>query len=125
MLHARRDKQANIARTKWWKLEGKTSKVFKERVVKVGSWKVEDDANNLWEKMATCLQKVVSEVLGVTKGSGCEPKYTWWWNEDVQSTIKEKKDCYKCLYHDKSADNIEKYKVTKKITKRAVSEAKG
>ena len=33
--------------------------------------------------------------------------------------------CYKRLFLDRSADNIKKYKVAKKITKRAVSEAKG
>ena len=33
--------------------------------------------------------------------------------------------CYKRLFLDRSADNIEKYKVAKKIAKRAVSEAKG
>ena len=38
--------------------------------------------------------------------------------------IKEKKECYRRLYHDRSVDNIEKYKVAKKIAKRAVSVAK-
>ena len=74
--------------------------------------------------MATCVRKVASEVLGVTKGSGCDSKDTWWWNEDVQKAINEM-ECYKRLYHDRCADNIEKYKVAKKTAKRAVSEAKG
>ena len=39
--------------------------------------------------------------------------------------LRKKKECYKCLYHDRRANNIEKYKVTKKTAKRAVSEAKG
>ena len=57
------------------------------------------------------------------KGSGCDSKDIWWWNEDVQKAIKEN-ECYKRLYHDRCANNIEKYKVAKKIAKRAVSEAK-
>ena len=48
----------------------------------------------------------------------------WWWNKDVQKAIK-KKECYKCLYHGRCTDNIEKYKVTKKTAKRAVSEVNG
>ena len=79
----------------------------------------------MWEKMATCIRKVTAEVLGVTKGSGCDLKDAWWWNKDVQKAIKEKKECYKRLYQDRCADNIEKYKVAKKTAKRAVSEAKG
>uniref|UniRef100_M8BPS6 serine--tRNA ligase n=1 Tax=Aegilops tauschii TaxID=37682 RepID=M8BPS6_AEGTA len=42
-----------------------------------------------------------------------------------EKTIKEKKDCFKRLHLDKSADNIEKYKVAKKTAKRDVSEARG
>ena len=70
----------------------------------------------MWEKMATCVWKVASEVLGVTKGSECDSKDTWWWNEDVQKSIKEN-ECYKCLYHDRCVNNIKKYKVTKKTAK--------
>ena len=39
----------------------------------------------------------------------------------MQKAIK-KKECYKRLYHDRCANNIEKYKVAKKTVKRAVSE---
>ena len=64
-------------------------------------------------------------MCGVTRGSGDKAKDTWWWNEEVQRAIKEKKECYRRLYHDRSVDNIEKYKVAKKIAKRVVSVAKG
>ena len=49
----------------------------------VTPWKDEGDANIMQEKMATCVQKIALEVLGVTKESGCDSKDTWWWNEDV------------------------------------------
>ena len=81
-----------IERTKWWKLKGETLEVFRERVIKEGSWKEEEDINNMWEKIATNIRKVASEVCGVTKGSGGEAKDTWWWNEEVQRAIKEKKE---------------------------------
>jgi hypothetical protein len=90
-----------------------------------GAWYEEEDANNMWVKMATYIRKVVSEVFGVTKGSGGESKDTWWWTEDVQKAIKEKKECYRSLFHDRSVVNIERYKVVKKTTKQAMSEAKG
>ena len=70
------NKQARVARTKWWKLEGEASKVFKENVIEEGHWNDEGDVNSIWEKMATCVRKVASEVLGVTKGSGCDSKDT-------------------------------------------------
>ena len=90
-VRVRRDKQTKIERTKWWKLKGETSEVFRERVIKESFWKEEEDINNMWEKMATNIRKVASEVCGVTKGSGGEAKDTWWWNEEVQRAIKEGK----------------------------------
>ena len=100
------------------------SEVFRETVIKEDSWKEEENINNMWEKMATNIRKVTSKVCGVTKGSEGEAKDTWWWNEEVQRAIKEKKEFYRHLYHDRSVDNIEKYKVAKKTTKRVVSEVK-
>ena len=43
----------------------------------------------------------------------------------MQRAIKEKKECFKLLYLDKSAANIEGYKLAKRGAKRAVSVAKG
>jgi hypothetical protein len=120
-----RVKQAKIARTKWWKLKGETSKVFRERVFVDGAWSEEEDANIMWVKMATCIRKVALEMFEVTKRSSGQSKDTWWWLKDVQKEIKEKKECYRSLFHDRSAVNIERYKVAKKTAKRAVSEAKG
>jgi hypothetical protein len=43
----------------------------------------------------------------------------------VQKAIKEKKECFRRMHLDKSADNVEWYKVAKKTVKRTVSEARG
>jgi hypothetical protein len=43
----------------------------------------------------------------------------------VQKAIKEKKECFRCMHLNKSADNIERYKVVKKATKRVKSKARG
>jgi hypothetical protein len=40
----------------------------------------------------------------------------------VQKAIKEKKECFRCMHLDRSADNVEQNKVAKKAAKRAVSE---
>jgi hypothetical protein len=95
------------------------------RVIEEGPWAEEGDSNIMWRKMATCIRKIASDEFGLSQGNRREVKDTWWWNEDVQKAIKEKKDCYKCLHHDKCADNIEKYRIGKKSAKRAVSRAQG
>jgi hypothetical protein len=45
---------------------------------------LEEDANNMWEKMVTFIWKVALNVCGATKGSEGEAKGTWWWNYEVQ-----------------------------------------
>ena len=99
--------------------------MFKERVFKEGPWEEGGDADNVWMKMATCIRKVASEEFGVSRERRSEDKDTWWWNDDVQKALKEKKDCFRRLYLDRSAENIEKYKMAKKAAKQAVGEARG
>jgi hypothetical protein len=43
----------------------------------------------------------------------------------VQNAIKEKKECFRRMHLDRSVDNIERYKVSKKTAKRTVSETMG
>jgi hypothetical protein len=43
----------------------------------------------------------------------------------VQKAIKKKKECFRHMHLDRSTDNVEWYKVAKKIAKQAVSEARG
>jgi hypothetical protein len=82
-LRLQRSKHVQVTMMKWWKLTKEAAKMFKERVLKEGSWHEGDDANNMWMKMFTCIRKVASEEFGVTKGGKRETKETWWWNKKV------------------------------------------
>jgi hypothetical protein len=124
-VRAHRDKRAKIARTKWWKLRGEEAQTFKERMLGKRHWEEGADIDDIWLKMATYVRKVASEMFGVSRGGKQEVKETWWWNDEVQRAIKEKKECFKRLHFDKSATNIEGYRLAKRSAKRAVSVAKG
>jgi DNA-directed RNA polymerase sigma subunit (sigma70/sigma32) len=76
----------------------------------------------MWMKMSTCIRKMALEEFKVTKGGKRETKETWWLNEKVQKTIKEKKEYFRRMHLDRSADNIERYKLVKKTAKQTVSE---
>jgi hypothetical protein len=88
-----------------------------------GHWEERANVDDMWLKMATCVRKVASEVFGVSRGGKKEVKETWWWNDEVQRAIKEK-ECFKRLHFNKSATNIEGYRLAKRSAKRAVSVAK-
>ena len=91
-IRVHQDKCAKMARTKWWKLRGEAAQAFKERMLDEGPWDEGEDGNDMWLKMATCVRKVASEVFGVSRGGKQEGKDTWWWNDEVQGAIKEKKE---------------------------------
>jgi hypothetical protein len=121
----RRDRGMKITRTRRWKLKRDVYQVFKNRIITEGSCNEGEDADNMWKKMATHIWKVAIEVFGVTRENKHEPKDTWWWNDEVQKAINEKKECYKRLHHNKSDENIQKYKEARRNAKKAVSEARG
>jgi hypothetical protein len=123
-VRVHRDKRAKIARTKWWKLRGEATQTFKERMLDEGPWEEGEHVDDMWLKMATCVRKVASEVFDVSRGGKRKAKDTWWWNDEVQRAIREKKECFKRLHQDKSVANIEGYKIAKRVAKRAVSVAK-
>jgi hypothetical protein len=114
-----------ITSTRWWKLKGDVSQVFKNIVIAEGSWNEGEDADNMWKEMVTYIRNVDIEVFGVIRGNKREPKDTWWWNDDAQNAINEKKECYKRLHHNKSDENIQKYKEARRNTKKTVSEGRG
>jgi hypothetical protein len=113
----RRNRDMKITRTRWWKLKGDVSQVFKNIVIAEGSWNEDKDVDNMWKKMTTRIRKVAIEVFGVTRGNKREPKDTEWWNDEVQKSINEKKECYKRLHHNKSDENIQKYKEARRNAK--------
>ena len=70
------------------------------------------------------VQNVAKTILGESKGCGRPDKETWWWNEIVQEKTKHKKDCFKAIHLCNNVENWERYRLAKKETKKAVSEAR-
>ncbi|KAM1184249.1 hypothetical protein ACFX1S_013853 [Malus domestica] len=62
----------------------------------------------MWDSMASCIRKVAKEVLGESKGFAPHQKESWWWNEEVQTKVKAKKECCKTLYKDRTDENGER-----------------
>ena len=48
-----------------------------------------------WDKTAEMLRKTAQTVLGVTFGKRKGDRDTWWWNEEIHESIKQKKEAKK------------------------------
>ena len=79
---------------RWWKLkETSYQEAFRQEVTRILGG--EDGLPDEWDKTAEMLRKTAEIVLGVTFGKRKGDKETWWWNEEVQKSIKEKKEAKK------------------------------
>ena len=78
-----------------------------------------------WKKTAEMLRKTGEIVLGVTFGKRKRDRETWWWNEEVQESIKEKKEAKKTWYKIRDENTKKIYKEKKIKAKKAVAIAKG
>ena len=95
---------------RWWKLK-KTScqKAFRQEVTRTLGGK--DGLLDEWDKTAEMLGETTETVLGVTFRKRKRDRETWWWNEEVQESINEKKETKKAW------DKI-RNKNTKRYTKK-------
>ena len=71
------------------------------------------------------LRKTSETVLGVTFGKRKGDKEMWWWNEEVQESIKEKKKEMKARDKIRNENTKKIYKEKKSKAKKAVAMAKG
>ena len=77
-----------------------------------------------WDKTAEMLRKTAETVLGVIFGKRKGDRETWWWNEGVQESIKEKKEAKKAWYKIRDENTKKIYKEKKSKAKKAVAMAK-
>ena len=82
---------------RWWKLkETSCQEAIRQEVTRILGGK--DGLPDEWDKTAEMLRKTAETVLGVTFGKRKGDRETWWWNEEVQKSIKEKGRAYDNLY---------------------------
>ena len=75
-------------------------------------------ANTAWSEQAQHIKTCAESTLGATKpGRRFIDKQTWWWNEEVQKTIKDKKNAYKIWGRTRDAEDLKHYRELKSIVK--------
>jgi len=96
MLESKKRKilQTRELKTKWWKLNDNTyHEKFKEKVEQVINGKNALPEN--WVQTAEIVHETAKEVFGVATGKRKDDHETWWWSEEVQRCVKEKREAKK------------------------------
>ena len=108
---------------RWWKLkETSCQEAFRQEVNRVLGG--EDGLPDEWDKTAQMLKKTAETVLGVTFGKQKRDRKTWWWNEEVQKSMQEKKEAKKAWDNIRGENGKKMYKEKKSMVKKAVTMVK-
>ncbi|KAG5632589.1 hypothetical protein H5410_004306 [Solanum commersonii] len=93
------------------------SREMGEKLMEMGAWSGSGDADTMWNKAASCIRKVASKVLGVSRGNFGGHKGDWWWNGEVQGKVEAKKAAYaklvECVDEEEKRTLKKAYKTTK------------
>ena len=79
---------------KWWKLTKENTIKSSERVTEEGVWRLTEDADTMWETTAESIRRSDKEILGTYRRGCNKMKGAWWWSEEVEEKVKEKKEAY-------------------------------
>ena len=99
--------------------ETSCQKVFKQEVTRILGG--EDGLSYEWNKTAEMLRKTAETVLGVTFGKWKGDRETWWWDEEVQKSIKEKKEAKKAWDKIRDENSNKMYKERRSKAKKAIA----
>ncbi len=77
-----------------------------------------------WTGLSYAVMEAAKEVCGELRGPRHHERQTWWWCEEVQQGIKEKRDAYNRWQRERTEGNKGRYKETSRLAKRAVAVAK-
>ncbi|XP_046397773.1 uncharacterized protein LOC124164487 [Ischnura elegans] len=119
----RRVRTTGPAHIKWWRLNDNKNQLK----IALDHLSVDPDqpVADLWRSVANQIQEAACEVLGRTKpGTRFIDKQVWWWNEDVQRIVKEKKMAFKKWRETNHIVDCEQYRTKKSAAKRAIAKAK-
>ena len=77
-----------------------------------------------WEEICHIINTNAKEILGETAGGKYVERESWWWNDDVQIAVKEKRDSFKKWQSSRTTEYLADYKENKTNAKKAVTTAK-
>ena len=95
-IEKKRRKEERKRKINVWERRGEKKTEFRQKVEgtlieRYGNGSFPERVGELWTDMKDILVTKATEVCGKTSGKPRKKKDTWWWNDEVQREIKEKK----------------------------------
>jgi hypothetical protein len=121
----RRKKAVFVSKSRIWRLkEEDKQKSFCAMVHDSASGRSkDDDVESTWKKLKDCLLAASDDVCGRTKGPP-RHKETWWWNQDTEKVVKEKRRLFLMWQKTGTDEDKEAYCKVNNQAKRVIAKAK-
>ncbi|KAI5090479.1 hypothetical protein C0J45_19340 [Silurus meridionalis] len=110
-------------RIRWWKLKEEDCSVRFRKEVRQGLGGGEEVPDD-WGTTAGVMREAARKVLGVTSGNRKQDKETWWWNEEVQESIRRKRLAKQKWDRQSDEKSRQEYKEMQQQVKKDVAKAK-
>ena len=128
-VEKKRRKEERKRKIKVWELRGEKKTEFRQKVEgtlieRYGNGTFPERVEELWTDMKDILVTKATEVGGKTSGKPRKEKDTWWWNDEVQREIKEKKLALQQMKEYENDITKERHRQAKRKAKRAIAIAK-
>ena len=112
-----------VKRIKWWKLKvSKVNNKFKRKVIESGILDGQVD----WQRVAELIRSIARRKLGETSGnvSMVGRRETWWWNQEFQEKLKDKKKAKKAWNNIRDDASKLAYTIARKQAKKEVAKSR-
>ncbi|ETN74222.1 hypothetical protein NECAME_04087 [Necator americanus] len=120
----KRHPRTETQRIKWWNLKDR-KEVFFASVAPSTLPHPTRSVEEMWSSTSSVIRLTAENTLGkTTLGKPKVQKATWFWNEEVQAAIREKKSKYKLWWRTRQPEDRGAYLAAKREAKKAVSKTK-
>ena len=122
----RKTKMKVAKKIRWYKLLGRDNdkkREFRRRVLGEIDLGIED-VEEWWRHNASMIRRHGREILGETSGKVWEEKESWWWDEDIKTVVKDKKEAKKKFEESQLEEDRERLRDRNKEVKKVVAQAK-
>ena len=119
--HRRRTREKSI---KILSLKGEKVTEYRNKVEEEYQLEADTNAEESWKLFKKVVMGAAEEICGATKGEKHMERETWWWNEEMQKSMRRKKDAFKKWQLQGRNELKEAYKNMKREAKAAVAKTK-
>jgi len=70
-------RSGGVTRDRWWNLTRENATKLSEKITAEANWKVGENADAMWDRVAQCIRGSAEEVLGVSRWGGGRKSGAW------------------------------------------------